>query len=150
MPSQSPPPDEYPSLLWITIPPVVLISVFWIRKWYLARQLRLYGIGKGAKGFQTNVRQVRITPEIRARIERGENVSAEEIAAAAEKAAKEPKQSMPAMPFRDIVEVNESQGTGGYSSLKDTKPSTTTTNVDNEWLPDSISQPKKRTKGKKK
>lgn len=29
------------------IPPVFLVSAYYVRKWYLARRLRLYGIGKG-------------------------------------------------------------------------------------------------------
>ncbi|KAF9014361.1 hypothetical protein BDZ89DRAFT_1142397 [Hymenopellis radicata] len=73
--------DEYPSLWWIVIPPALLISAYFARKWYLARRLRVHGIGKGAPGFQTGVRRVRVTPEIAARIQRGEEVSPEEIAA---------------------------------------------------------------------
>lgn len=32
-----------------SIPPVLLISAYFARKWYLARRLRLYGIGKGGE-----------------------------------------------------------------------------------------------------
>lgn len=40
------------------------------------------GFGKGAPGFMTNTRQIRVTPEIAARLRRGEQVSPEEIDAA--------------------------------------------------------------------
>ncbi|GAW01038.1 hypothetical protein LENED_002608 [Lentinula edodes] len=66
--------DDYPSLLWVIIPPVIFLSAYFTRKWYLARRLRLHGIGKGAPGFQTNVRRIRVTPEIAARIRRGEEL----------------------------------------------------------------------------
>ncbi|EEB98874.1 hypothetical protein MPER_01543, partial [Moniliophthora perniciosa FA553] len=47
-------------------------AAWFARKWYLARRLKVHGIGKGAPGFQTNVRRVRITPEIAARLRREE------------------------------------------------------------------------------
>ena len=34
---------------WSSIPPVVLLSAYFVRKWYLARRLKLYGIGKGGE-----------------------------------------------------------------------------------------------------
>jgi hypothetical protein len=34
---------------WLSIPPVVLLSAYFVRKWYLARRLKLYGIGKGGE-----------------------------------------------------------------------------------------------------
>ncbi|KAF9518931.1 hypothetical protein BS47DRAFT_1337829 [Hydnum rufescens UP504] len=37
------------------------------------------GFGKGAPGFITNTRQIKVTPEIAARLRRGEQVSPEEI-----------------------------------------------------------------------
>ncbi|KAF9041273.1 hypothetical protein BJ165DRAFT_1530016 [Panaeolus papilionaceus] len=77
--------EDYPTLLWVAIPSAVLVSAYFVRKWYLARRLRLHGIGKGAPGFQTNVKRIAITPEIAARLKRGERVSPEEI----EKASRE-------------------------------------------------------------
>ncbi|KAJ7270407.1 hypothetical protein C8J57DRAFT_1012579, partial [Mycena rebaudengoi] len=65
-----------------SIPSVVLLSGYFARKWYLARRLRLHGIWKGAPGFQTNVRKIRVPPELMARIRGGEDVSPHEIAAA--------------------------------------------------------------------
>ncbi|KAG5635564.1 hypothetical protein H0H81_010768, partial [Sphagnurus paluster] len=112
-----------PGLLWLTIPTVLIVSTYFVRKWYLARRLRLHGIGKGgalrgilywlntrclrpsslrslqlenttaAPGFQTSVRRVRITPEIAARIKRGEEVSPEEIARASAAADAEEQQA---------------------------------------------------------
>ena len=67
MPSSMSGTDDLPSLLWITyvsrnifspchsltwrlsIPPVILLSAYFVRKWYLARRLKLYGIGKGGE-----------------------------------------------------------------------------------------------------
>ncbi|KAJ3766893.1 hypothetical protein FB446DRAFT_653051 [Lentinula raphanica] len=123
--------DDYPSLLWVIIPPVVLLSAYFTRKWYLARKLRLHGIGRGAPGFQTNVRRIRVTPEIAARIRRGEEVNPEEIAAASAKA--------------------EAVANGGSASTPIQETSTTPpTEPVNEWLPQSIIAPKKRAKGKRK
>ncbi|RDB16634.1 hypothetical protein Hypma_002700 [Hypsizygus marmoreus] len=50
--------------------------VYWCVNWYLARQLRLY-----APWIQTNVRRIRVTPEIAARLRRGEEVSPERLQA---------------------------------------------------------------------
>ncbi|KAJ7855888.1 hypothetical protein B0H14DRAFT_3865099 [Mycena olivaceomarginata] len=111
--------DEPPSLLWITIPSVLLISGYFVRKWYLARRLRVHGIGKGAPGFQTGVRKIRVSPEIMARIRAGEDVSPDEIAAASARMDAEERGEVPSDPV-------------------------------NEWLPEGITGPKKRSKGKKK
>ncbi|KIK65726.1 hypothetical protein GYMLUDRAFT_39236 [Collybiopsis luxurians FD-317 M1] len=130
--------DEYPSLLWIIVPPILLVSAYFTRKWYLARRLRVHGIGKGAPGFQTNVRRIRVTPEIAARIRRGEEVTPEEIAAAAAKA-----------------EDNERNGVSSSPPLETSRESpssqaSTPSEPVNEWLPSSINTPKKRAKGKRK
>lgn len=92
-----------------------------------------------APGFQTNVRKVRITPEIAARLRRGEDVSPEEIAEASRKAESEP--TPPPVVYRDIVEVDLRPQTQA-----DAKSETPV----NEWLPESITSPKKRGKSKKK
>lgn len=105
-------------------------------------------MSKLAPGFQTNVGKVRVTPAIRARLDRGENVSPAEIAEASAKADLEAvsTKAQP-KPVREFIEVNESQGTSGYTTLsRDNKSG----NVDTEWLPDSITQTKKRSKGKRK
>ncbi|KAG6879820.1 hypothetical protein C0992_011103 [Termitomyces sp. T32_za158] len=124
-----------PSLLWITIPAVLIISAYYARKWYNARQLTVYGIGKGAPGFQTNVRKVRVTPEIAARLQRGEQVSPEEIARAAAEAeaddgTQEPYNSLAGRGVVEEVQLGKEQEV-------------------NEWLPESIKNPNKRSKGKK-
>lgn len=87
-----------------------------------------------APGFQTNVRRIRVTPEIAARLRRGEEVSPDEIAAASAKA-----------------EADERNGT--VSSFSPPEPQTqepTASEPINEWLPPSLNTPKKRAKGKRK
>ncbi|KAJ7134506.1 hypothetical protein C8R44DRAFT_870133 [Mycena epipterygia] len=133
--------DDQPSLLWITIPTVLLISGYFARKWYLARRLRLHGIGKGAPGFQTNVRKIRVPPELMARIRRGEDVSPDEIAAASARMdAEEREGSTTPAPLPQSKKTEEPKPVA-----KDT-PSEPV----NEWLPEGITAPKKRSKGKKK
>jgi len=96
-----------------------------------------------APGFQTSVRKVRVTPEIAARIRRGEEVSPDEIA----KAAAE-------MEAREETERNGTTATVSEDSSPSTSSSRTATPAapvtTNEWLPDSITNPKKRAKGKRK
>ena len=93
--------------------------------------------GSLAPGFQTNVRQLRVTPEIAARLKRGEQVSPEEIAAAAAKAQEE-EEKTPYVPR--IIEE------------RDDRPKSSPTPPPepvNEWLPESVTGPKKRAKGKR-
>ncbi|KAF5393623.1 hypothetical protein D9757_000402 [Collybiopsis confluens] len=138
MTASGPAVDEYPSLLWVIIPPALLISAYFTRKWYLARRLRVHGIGKGAPGFQTNVRRIRVTPEIAARLRRGEEVSPEEIAAASAKAEQDERDRVsPSIPAPTETSSSVSQAS--------TPPEPV-----NEWLPSSINTPKKRAKGKRK
>ncbi|KAK7048229.1 hypothetical protein R3P38DRAFT_2868118, partial [Favolaschia claudopus] len=129
--------DDHPSLLWIAIPSVLLVSGYFVRKWYLARRLRVHGIGKGAPGFQTNVRKVRVSPEIMARIRAGEDVSPDEIAAAS--ARMEAEERGEAVPEPKKPETKTK-----------TTPLPTPSESANEWLPEGITTPKKRAKGKKK
>ncbi|KAK7464753.1 hypothetical protein VKT23_005960 [Stygiomarasmius scandens] len=143
MPRSSSTVDDYPSLLWITIPPVLLLSAYLARKWYLARQLKVHGIGKGAPGFQTSVRKVRVTPEIAARIRRGEEVSPDEIAKAA--AEMEAREEAERNGITATVSEDSSPSTSSSRTATPAAPVTT-----NEWLPDSITNPKKRAKGKRK
>ncbi|KAJ7212273.1 hypothetical protein GGX14DRAFT_361766 [Mycena pura] len=135
--------DQYPSLLWIAIPSVLLVSGYFGRKWYLARKLRVHGIGKGAPGFQTGVRKVRVPPEIMERIQRGEEVSAEEITAAL--ARKEAEERGDPVVAPDSPRQPKRSATKSTLAAKE-KPSEP---VD-EWLPETITGPKKRAKGKKK
>lgn len=105
-----------------------------------------------APGFQTNVRRIRVTPEIAARIQRGEQVSAEEIEAASKKenedeaTSKSPSKEtsntgVNTLPMR-IIEERDDRNIINHNQKKDDP-------VENEWLPDSITGPKKKGKGKK-
>jgi len=134
--------DENPSLLWITIPSVLLISGYFVRKWYLARRLRVHGIGKGAPGFQTNVRKIRVPPELMARIRRGEDVSPDEIAAASARMEAEERDG----PAPSTDPIPQSRKTESKPKPVAETPSDSA----NEWLPEGITTPKKRSKGKKK
>lgn len=89
-----------------------------------------------APGFQTNVRRLRVTPDIAARLRRGEEVSPEEIAASSVRAEEEERRGADATPPESKREEPK----------KKDAPSEPT----NEWLPESITAPKKRAKGKKK
>lgn len=89
-----------------------------------------------APGFQTNVKQLRVTPEIAERLRRGEYVSAEEIAAAVARAEEEAKKRPP----QGVIEV-------GFGP-RDTSTTTKEEPV-NEWLPENITNPKKRGKAKR-
>lgn len=99
-----------------------------------------------APGFQTNVRRIRVTPEIAARIQRGEQVSPEEIEAASKKADEEENSygkvtfsstGVTTLPTRIIEERDDR-----VQKKKDDP-------VENDWLPDSATGRKKRGKGKK-
>ncbi|KAJ7696019.1 hypothetical protein B0H17DRAFT_1198339 [Mycena rosella] len=136
--------DDHPSLLWITIPTVLLVSGYFVRKWYLARRLRVHGIGKGAPGFQTNVRKIRVPPELMARIRRGEDVSPDEIAAASARMDAEERDGATSSPAPITPQSKKTESKP--------KPAVTEASSDpaNEWLPEGITGPKKRSKGKKK
>ncbi|KAF5347018.1 hypothetical protein D9756_004546 [Leucocoprinus leucothites] len=129
--------DSYPSLLWVTIPSVLILSAYFANKYYKKYRLEKYGIGKGAKGFQTNVKQLRVTPEIAERLRRGEYVSSEEIAEAVVQAEEEAKKRPPP---QGVIEV----GFGPRETASQPKEEPT-----NEWLPESVTNPKKRGKVKR-
>ncbi|KAF7299166.1 hypothetical protein MIND_00865300 [Mycena indigotica] len=131
--------DDYPSLYWIAIPSLLLLSGWYARKWYLARRLKVHGIGKGAPGFQTSVRKVRVPPEIMERIRRGEDVSAEEVTAAMARMEAEEKGNPP-----------PSTSSKPQKSETKIKPKPPPAEPANEWLPEGITAPQKRAKGKKK
>ncbi|KAF8886090.1 hypothetical protein CPB85DRAFT_361384 [Mucidula mucida] len=85
--------DGYPSLVDYVCP-ISLSSVFvltpnhsipptrftYFARWCLPRRLRVHGIGDGAPGIQTGARRVRVTPDLAAHIQRGEEISPEELA----------------------------------------------------------------------
>jgi len=83
-----------------------------------------------AQGFQANVKQLRVTPAIAERLRRGEYVSAEEIAEAVAHAELEAKERPP----QGVIEV-------GFGPRQEPT---------NEWLPEHITNPKKRGKPKSK
>lgn len=138
------------------IPSVLILSAYFANKWYKKYKLEKYGIGKGgtratlnaslncwlnsvsyiAKGFQTNVTKLRVTPEIAERLRRGEHVTPEEIAAAVARAEEEAKKRPP----QGVIEVGF--GPRDSTPKEEEKPV-------NEWLPESITNPKKRTKAKR-
>ncbi|EFI27219.1 hypothetical protein CC1G_15047 [Coprinopsis cinerea okayama7 len=149
--------EELPSMLWVAVPSVLLVSAYFVRKWYLSYRLKVHGIGRGAKGFQTNVRQVRVTPEIAERLRRGEEVSPEEIAAAAAKMEELERQGKAPAPaprpppvFEDEKPFYDSRTPRPPSPPRGTPSKKTNDNVDNEWLPDTVTKTTKRkTRGKK-
>ncbi|KAJ3567081.1 hypothetical protein NP233_g6594 [Leucocoprinus birnbaumii] len=128
--------DSYPSLLWVTVPSVLIISAYFANKFYKKYRLEKHGIGKGAKGFQTNVKQLQVTPEIAERLRRGEYVSSEEITAAVAQAEKEAKKRPP----QGVIEIDlRPKENSAQANLEPT----------NEWLPENLTNPKKRAKGKR-
>ncbi|TRM61168.1 hypothetical protein BD626DRAFT_434895 [Schizophyllum amplum] len=143
--SRTPPPPSYvetnlPVVLSIIIPPILLVASYYARKWYLADKLKRTGIGKGAPGFQTNVRQVRITPAIAERLRRGEQVSPEEIEAASRATDNAPPPPRP-RPYGDIVEV-DLRGQNNATSEEEEEEA-------NEWVPEHITKKKSKGKGKR-
>ncbi|KAF6747907.1 hypothetical protein DFP72DRAFT_1074780 [Ephemerocybe angulata] len=133
--------EEYPSLLWIAVPSVLLVSAYLVNNWYKAYKLKNYGIGKGAPGFQTGVRRIRVTPEIAARIRRGEDVSPEEIAASAAK-----MEEMERSGKTPVVPVEDEKP---FIRQATPPPTQAPSEPTNEWLPDSVTNPSKRKKGKR-
>jgi len=110
-----------------------------------------------APGFQTGVRRVRVTPEIAARIRRGEDVSPAEIEAASRKADLEEEERKHS--GLSASATSNSNGNGGMSlprGVLEERDDRHLINSDsdakeeaNEWLPDSITKPTKRKKGRR-
>jgi len=100
-------------ILLVLLVPVLFLIYRSIKSRQKARLLKEKGIGRGAAGFQTNVRRIAVPPEIAARIRRGEQVSAEEITEAQERAKRQ-----------------EEGANGEAAAGKKSK-------VDDEWLPAS-------------
>ena len=96
------------------------------------------------------MRKVRVTPEIAARIRRGEDVSPAEVEAASraadEQEAREEKEGKPKPPALQprVFEERDDRHLIGKDSAGDESASST-----NEWLPDSITKPTKRKKGRR-
>ena len=149
-----------------SIPATLLVSAYYVRKWYQDYRLKNYGIGKGGKcsrilqvtlntiaapGFQTNVKKVRVTPEIAARLRRGENVTPEEIAEASRKADEDEENGKTfKLPPRIIEERDDRDvASRSYGSSNSASIPAKPMEVDNEWLPDSVKSPKKTTRRKR-
>lgn len=79
------------------------------------------GLGRGAPGFQTNIKKVSISPALAARIRAGENVSADEVT-------------------RDLEQ--QRQALSSSSSAVDSPP--VPENVDPDWLPPQTNQGRKK------
>lgn len=73
--------------------PVLIYVALKLRGGSLSPKSQAYdpktGLGRGAPGFQTNIKRIAVPPEIMARIRAGEEVSAEEITAAQDKMRRE-------------------------------------------------------------
>jgi hypothetical protein len=136
-------------MLISSIVPAV-VAAYYVRKWYLSYRLKVHGIGKGgmssdslvfspyylltkniitAPGFQTNVRQLRVTPDIAARLRRGEDVTPEEMAAAA-RAADATEQPRGIVEERDDRPKDQGKGKGKLENEESVEPV-------NEWLEDT-------------
>lgn len=87
------------------------------------------------------MKKLQVTPEIAERLRRGEYVSAEEIEAAVARAEEEAKKKPP----QGVVEV-------GFGPREETQLASQAEhrNPANEWLPENLTNPKKRGKGKRK
>lgn len=99
-----------------------------------------------APGFQTSVKRIRITPEIAARIRRGEEVSPEEIEAASRKADLEPIHKEQTKPSGS-TSIGSDFGLGrGAIEERDDRHLINGSEKEevNEWLPESITKPGKR------
>lgn len=94
-----------------------------------------------AAGFQTGVRRVRVTPEIAARIRRGEEVSPDEIAAAAAKMEEMERTGKTPAPI-----VEDEKPFPRESAAPKTQESVEPAN---EWLSETVTNPTKRKKGKR-
>ena len=83
-----------------------------------------------------------MTPEIAARIRRGEQVSPEEIDAAVRRAdlKNEAEQGAPGgLPSMRVIEERDDRHLVNVEKNKE----------ENEWLPDSVTKPSKRKRGRK-
>ncbi|KXN88541.1 hypothetical protein AN958_07177 [Leucoagaricus sp. SymC.cos] len=132
--------NSYPSLLWVTVPSVLILSAYLANKFYKRYRLKKHGIGKGAPGFQTNVKQLRVTPEIAERLKRGEYVSSQEIAEAVARAEEEAKKQPP---LQGVIEIDLRPQASSSQQSKGQEAGT------NEWLPENLTNPKRRAKGKR-
>jgi len=95
---------------------------------------------KAHQAFKRTSRKIRVTPDIAARIRRGEEVSPEEIAEAAARAEKMHLNQDTSSSILDrppLVERVEKPA----DSDKDSSA--------NEWLPESVTKPKKRGKARR-
>jgi hypothetical protein len=110
---------------------------FYVRRVLAARKLARTGIGKGAPGFITaGTRRLAVTPELAARLRRGETVTPEEIEAAQKAAA---------------AYADGGASSSSASATPDMPTETSrSTAAENEWLPDNLKNTTKRKpKGKR-
>jgi len=89
-----------------------------------------------------------VTPEIAARLKRGEDVSPEEIAAASAQAESNARMDSTKAPTSHLLPEERLQLLPEKISLLPEEMPASQGQV-NEWLPESITGPKKRTKGKR-
>jgi hypothetical protein len=127
----------------LTLPPLYI----YVSRARAARRLKETGIGKGAPGFLTSVKRVAVTPEIAARIRRGETVTPEEIEASQRAVAA-------AAVARESNAGEKGQVTS--SEVSSTVPSSiqrqeSSASDSNEWLPDHLknSNTPRKSKGKR-
>ncbi len=98
-----------------------------------------------APGFQTSVKRIRITPEIAARIRRGEEVSPEVIEAASRKADLEVEKEQGKPSGSTPIGSNVGLRRGAIEERDDRHLISGDEREEvNEWLPESITKPGKR------
>lgn len=119
------------------------------------------GFGKGAPGFITNTRKLKVTPEIAARLRRGEQVSPEEIeaavkdaeakAAAAEATEDSMQDSEPSSPprRRSTRNTKAKEAAKSLPPSKHVPPKEEPASDANEWIPEThTKKPSQRRKQK--
>jgi len=104
------------------------------------------GFGKGAPGFMTNTRQLKVTPEIAARLRNGEHVPPEEIEAAVRIAEAKREASSPSKDKKSEEDTDEpakrpvTRSQMKKKSASPTKHVADSQPVDsnaNEWIPET-------------
>jgi hypothetical protein len=88
------------------------------------------------------VKKLHVTPEIAARMRRGEEVSPEEIDAAVRTANPKSEEGTGGLPGMRVIEERDDRHLINVEKNKEGE-------VVNEWLPDSVTRPSKRKKGRK-
>ncbi|UZJ53944.1 hypothetical protein CBS101457_003264 [Exobasidium rhododendri] len=98
--------------------PIILVLVVRARTQKGGSSSKAYdpktGLGRGAPGFQTNIKRIAVPPEIIARIRAGEEVSADEITAAQDKMRRDEEE-------KERLAILEAASGGGTSPKKKKK-----------------------------